>query len=120
MKKSLILITTLALVFSLSACGNDDPLPDTNDPDTGTMEPTPDTTDPLTPDSTMDDGYTISPPNQDILGDGTMPNSAPYDSYGMSGDDSIGVPYSQMLENANVHDSDGILTDGENSQSDLF
>ena len=30
---------------------------------------------------------------------------------------SSGVPYDQMLDNGRVHDSDGFLTDGENSRS---
>ena len=32
-------------------------------------------------------------------------------------DDTFGTSFQQMLENARVHDSDGILTDGENSVS---
>ena len=34
-----------------------------------------------------------------------------------STDDIFGSSFQQMLENARVHDSDGILTDGENSVS---
>jgi hypothetical protein len=37
--------------------------------------------------------------------------------YDTTDDETFGVSYEQMLRNAHVHDSDGILTDGENSKS---
>ncbi|MBE6939756.1 MAG: hypothetical protein E7457_02905 [Ruminococcaceae bacterium] len=40
-----------------------------------------------------------------------------YDSNYGTGDNILGDSYQRMLENARVHDRDGILTDGENSVS---
>ena len=52
-----------------------------------------------------------------ILGDNTLEDGTNVDDGQAGGaDEQIkGSSYEQMLRNARVHDSDGILTDGENS-----
>ncbi len=45
--------------------------------------------------------------------------SAPDSGFGTV-DNSFGASYEEMLDNAQVHDTDGDLTDGENAQSNLW
>ena len=57
-----------------------------------------------------------------LAGCAAMPDekrSAPDSGFGTT-DNSVGASYEEMLENARVHDTDGDLTDGENSRSNLW
>lgn len=123
---TLSLATLLALV-TLTACSNDDRTT---------------TSDPTASDDWVAEGQTSTPPGEDILGDGVVPDysledtvhddythaqtdlhddmSQLEDDMSYVGELEIGIPFDEMVENGKIHDTDGILTDGENAQHDDF
>ena len=126
MKRSFGLLAASALlVLSLAACGGED----RNDGAEG------DTTPPMT-DNAVDNGVISDTPDNPVDDNGTSDNrddemhntdDADSDDVITGTDDAdredtvekqssrIGASYSQMLRNAHVHDTDGDLTDYENT-----
>ena len=100
-----LLLASVLVVFALTACGGDDK--DTNQDNNGQ--------------NTV--GEDIQNAGEDIMDAGDRGDSA------LTGGDTTvedavtkqnsrpGVSYGQMLRNARVHDSDGLLTDHENAAS---
>ena len=132
MKKFLALILSLAMVFALVACGGNDK--DTNQDNNGQntvgediqnagediMDAGEDILDPDNNNSNKDNGTGDHKNDQNTTDRG--------DSALTGGDTTVedavtkqnshpGVSYGQMLRNARVHDSDGLLTDHENAAS---
>ena len=110
MKRSfLILLTAMLLVCSLTACGRNNK----NNTQTTTPPVTSQNADPsmqnnpTVPENNMTDNQT-----QDTLPDSTLDNNTVTDN-------GPGVSYEQMLRNGRVHDTDGLLRDGENAVSDI-
>ena len=134
-----LLLTSVLLVFALTACGGDD-----KDASHSTGEQN------TAGDSIQDAGDNIADAGQDILDagedildpndhngtdNGTDRNDADRDNADLRDDsaltdgstategtaamqsDRAGVSYGQMLRNARVHDTDGFLKDGENAVS---
>ena len=131
-----LLLTSVLLVFALTACGGDD------SHSTGEQN--------TAGDSIQDAGDNIADAGQDILDagedildpndhngtdNGTDRNDADRDNADLRDDSAltdgstategtaakqsgrVGVSYGQMLRNARVHDTDGFLKDGENAVS---
>lgn len=103
MKKS-ALILVFVLILALGGCTNRNTAQE-EIPDTSTMEP---------------EDNTTERPEEDILGDGVTPDmDMDMDEDSLMDDEfDVGVPYDEMLDNGYVHDTDGDLTDGENSKSE--
>ena len=134
-----LLLTSVLLVFALTACGGDD-----KDASHSTGEQN------TAGDSIQDAGDNIADAGQDILDagedildpndhngtdNGTDRNDADRDNADLRDDSAltdgstategtatkqsgrVGVSYGQMLRNARVHDTDGFLKDGENAVS---
>ena len=145
MKKSLALLLASAfLVFALTACGGDKKENGSTASDTPTTEDTLDDPDSSVTDEILD-GSDTAEDHRDTTEDGLFgtdnqtPNDGTTDP--VPGDDTttdnhtsdqkdtvsgtdpdtgsksarFGASYSQMLENARVHDTDGDLTDYENA-----
>lgn len=120
---TLVPLATFMAVLTLSGCRSDTSK-DTADHNTMEQEELTDTT----------------PPGQEILGDDVVSDHSDslqedlthakddvetdlktgLDDVEDHLDDGIGIPFDDMLDNAYVHDTDGILTDGENAQHDDF
>ena len=131
MKRSfMILLASMLLVFSLTACGRND----SNNAQTSDDPPT--TNQEANTNGQSNGGQSNSGTQDDaIMGDGSQNDQngtsggqndgpgAQEDSMmnestpGSTEDQNVGVSYEQMLRNGRVHDTDGILTDGENSHS---
>lgn len=122
MNKHMILpLATLMVALSFTGCRSDD---------------TTTTSDPTTADDGVVEGQTATPPGEDILGDGVVPDysldgtvqndlthmedDVRDDLSHAEGDMTLGIPFDDMVENGQVHDTDGILTDGENAKHDDF
>lgn len=130
MKRSfMILLASMLLVFSLTACGrNDNNAQTSDDPPTTNQE-------------TNANGQNNGTQNDAIMG-GSSQNGATNGQNGESGsqsstangqenstmnetapngttDQGAGVSYEQMLRNGRIHDTDGLLNDGENAVSDI-
>lgn len=123
MKRSfMILLTSMLLVFSLTACGRNDKnnAQTSNDPPTTNQETVPDNQNNGAGNDAMMGGSqndetgiqndTANPPENSA-----MDESTPDDTIGQD----VGVSYEQMLRNGRVHDTDGLLHDGENAVSDI-
>jgi len=130
MKRSfVILLASMLLVFSLTACGrndnsnahtSDDPPTTSQDADTNGQESQNSQNDALmgggtgTPGDSMGDSMDdSSQSNQDSA---TNQDGSPAGNETAGSD--VGVSYEQMLRNGRVHDTDGLLRDGENATSD--
>ncbi len=120
MKRNLaLLLTSVLLVFALTACGGDKK-------DNGVNDAVPPVND------NADNGANNGE-NGGVAGQDGAPNDSgagdviPGDDGGMGDQPGgldenvtkqngrVGVSYGQMLRNGRVHDTDGILTDGENA-----
>ena len=121
-----LLLASALLVFALAACGDDD-----NDASRDSGEQN------TAGESIQDAGDSLKDAGKDILDAGEdvlrpdsdrekdagerkdshalTDGSASADATGQKGQP--GVTYGQMLRNAHVHDTDGLLKDGENSVS---
>lgn len=123
MKRSfMILLASMLLVFSLTACGRNDKnnAQTSNDPPTTNQETVPDNQNSGTEnnaimgDSQNDENRipndTVNPPENSA-----MDESTPNDTIGQD----VGVSYEQMLRNGRVHDTDGLLHDGENAVTNI-
>ena len=123
MKRSfMILLASMLLLFSLTACGRNDKnnAQTSNDPPTTNQETVPDNqnsateNDAMMGDSQNDENRipndTVNPPENSA-----MDESTPNDTIGQD----VGVSYEQMLRNGRVHDTDGLLHDGENAVTNI-
>ena len=118
----MILLASMLLVFSLTACGRNDKnnAQTSNDPPTTNQETVPDNqnsgteNDAMMGDSQNDENRipndTVNPPENSA-----MDESTPNDTIGQD----VGVSYEQMLRNGRVHDTDGLLHDGENAVTNI-
>ena len=123
MKRSfMILLASMLLVFSLTACGRNDKnnAQTSNDPPTTNQETVPDNQNNGTENDVMMGGSqndetgipndTANPPENSATN-----GSTPDDTIGQD----VGVSYEQMLRNGRVHDTDGLLRDGENAVTNI-
>ena len=102
-----ILLATMLLAVCLTACGRRD---NYGQDDNATNNQTTDTNQ-------------TTPGSDAILGNDTSGSveERPNESVNNAASDGeIGVSYEQMLRNGHVHDTDGLLKDGENSTSNLM
>ena len=115
-----LLLTSVLLVFALTACGGDrDTHQDNGQNQTGDSI-VDDAEDALDDAGDMLDGddkdnadrYEKDPASDDTLTDN---NDADRDSSAVKQNTHIGTTYGQMLRNARVHDTDGNLKDMENA-----
>ena len=113
-----LLLASVLVVFALTACGGNDK--DTNQDNNGQNTVGEDILDPDNNNSNKDNGTGDHKNDQNTTDRG--------DSALTGGDTTVedavtkqnsrpGVSYGQMLRNARVHDSDGLLTDHENAAS---
>lgn len=107
MRKLLAMLLAVTALIGLSACGSKT-----------------DATAPQAPtvydgnSGTNGTGANGSPsPENNPEGRTLMPSGGAFDQAIEPTEESIGTPYDEMLQNGYVHDSDGILSDGENSMS---
>ncbi len=115
-----ILMAAMLMVCSLTACGrNKDKTP--NDPPTTNQN-----ADTTGQNSTNQNTGTTNQNNAVMPEESPMQNSGgemqPEETPGTdntAGDSGAGVSYEQMLRNGRVHDSDGMLHDGENAGTDI-
>ena len=96
-----LLLASVLVVFALTACGGNDK--DTNQDNNGQNTVGEDIQN--AGEDIMDAGEDVLAPDTTVEDAVTKQNSRP------------GVSYGQMLRNARVHDSDGLLTDHENAAS---
>ena len=127
-----LLLASVLLVFALTACGGDgkDASHDSGDQNTAgdSLEDAGDAIQDAG-DDILDAGEDILDPNDtDHADSGRDPADRHEDDALTGGDPTVedavtkqnsrpGVSYGQMLRNARVHDSDGLLTDHENAAS---
>ena len=98
-----LLLASVLVVFALTACGGNE---DILDPDNNNSNKDNGTGDHKNDQNTTDRGDSALTGGDTTVEDAvTKQNSRP------------GVSYGQMLRNARVHDSDGLLTDHENAAS---
>ena len=135
--KFLPLLLTLGLLCAVTGCGRDNTAPDNNGTGNGVVnDNTVQGEDPIlggntdngvnngttngngTNNGTVTDNGTV---NGGLNNDGTGPNGTTANGTANNGAGATGrsvirpASYDQMLRNARVHDTDGILTDGENA-----
>lgn len=138
MKRSLtLLLASLLLVFSLTACGGDEKQQDTNqngsavtnsDNANGNKNDTDDRSDngtngngngtgSLAQDAgdAVTDGIDDVKDGIDDVGDALTGDNVQNSTTSKTRNTTGGATYGQMLRNGRVHDQDGNLTDGENS-----
>lgn len=145
MRRSLtLLVASLLLVFSLTACGGNDKQQDNsanqngsavtgsdsaggNNGNTNGSANTNGNTNGGKDDSLMDDvGDAITDGADDVkdgiddVGDALTGDTAKNGTASRTRGTTGGTSYEQMLRNARVHDRDGDLTDWENSSSSMF
>ena len=135
MKRSfMILLASMLLVFSLTACGRND----SNNAQTSDDPPT--TNQEANTNGQSNGGQSNSGTQDDAIMGGDSQNGEPGGQNGSTGsengstgnqedsmmnesttgsaeDQNVGVSYEKMLRNGRVHDTDGLLNDGENSVS---
>ena len=133
MKKQFTLaLVALAALCALTGCGNRKETADNHNADTSVTAPngSTSTTNPNGSHSVMDDvengiadtGDAIRDSVNDV-GDAITGNNNGTTSNGNTGNGNTGngatsgVPYDEMLNNGTVHDTDGVLTDGENART---
>ena len=116
MKRSfMILLASMLLVFSLTACGRRD-----NNAQTSTNPP-------AANQETVNGTQNNGPANREdaLTGDNNQNNTTGIEngtlneSANTAADSRAGVSYEQMLRNGRVHDTDGLLNDGENAVSNI-
>ena len=127
-----LLLASVLLVFALTACGGDDKDASHDSGDQNTAgDSLEDAGDAIQDagDDILDAGEDILDPNdKDHADSGRDPADRHEDDALTGGDPTVedavtkqnsrpGVSYGQMLRNARVHDSDGLLTDHENAAS---
>lgn len=137
--KFLPLLLALGLLCAVTGCGRDNTVPDNNGTGNGVMnDNTVQGEDPIlggnadngtangngTNNGTVADNGTVNENdtvNGGLNNDGTGPNGTTANGTANNGAGATGrsvirpASYDQMLRNARVHDTDGILTDGENA-----
>jgi len=129
MKRSfMILLASMLLVFSLTACGRND----SNNAQTSDDPPTTNQETNTSGQSGSNQNGSIGGQGDAIMG-GDSQSGEPGGQNGSTGnqedsmmnesttgnaeDQNVGVSYEKMLRNGRVHDTDGLLNDGENSVS---
>lgn len=134
MKKQFTLaLVALAALCALTGCGNRKETADNNGANSSVTAPNGSTSNPNGSHSVMDDvengiadtGNAIQDGMNNVgdaltgdnYGNGTTSNGTTQNGSTSNGADTSGVPYDEMLDNGAVHDSDGVLTDGENARS---
>lgn len=109
MKQLFTLLLAALMVFSLTACGRNNKQPQENTANDSVVN---------------NDAQQNQNDHANNQENGVLDNNGTNHSTGSNGTTdnaagNSGVSYGQMLENGTVHDSDGLLNDGENAVSDV-